>query len=357
MNRMILFPYLVLLLILYSSYACNRTDESPYKEKSKLSYVNISDIPSDKLLKPFRLEKEEEIVLKSGNNIIGEILVLRIKEDKFLVVDPLHSRQCYLFDKDGYLLKKIGEYGEGPGEYHIVLAGCFSGERIFLVENIKVNIYNIKGEFIKSVQKPVRGICTAAYEGPNGSFYAVSFTRYNKEGNTIYHIDRDGNLIKTFSKVEGVPPVFDTFHPQVGLSVDLVNNQIIEFYCFKNEISIFDLDGNILKNIWLTGPFYTAPDFSKAGVRGHKAEKEYRATFSQIYDIFEHSNGYIVFLVNWKEVKRMQKILEFRDTEFNRTGYLELTKDENPLYIYNNRLIFSAYSEYETKLVIKKIIP
>lgn len=359
MNRQKIILYATLVTIFFLFSACGNSNKvkSPYKEKKKFSSVKIADIPHEKLGTHFKLKKVDEIVLKSGTSIIGDILVIKLKDNKILVSDPLHSRQCYLFREDGTLLKKVGRYGEGPAEYQIVLAACFSGDRIFLVENRKVNIYTNGGEFINTLRKPIRGICNGAYEGPNGSFYAVSTNRYNKNKDTIYHLDKDGNLLKTFSELENVPVVFDTFHPQTGLLTDNATNKVFQYFNYTNQLSVFDIDGNKIKTIKMETPFYTAPDFSKSKVEGHKAEKEYRASFTQITNMFKYSDGYVIFYRNWKTIKEGQQLLEFRDFDFKRTGYAFSKTDEKFLTIHNDHLISSKFTESETKLVFMSFVP
>ncbi len=359
MNQAKFIMYTVLATVIILFPACGNKGKSPYKEKRKFSSVNIAEIPIEKLGKRFELKKEKEIVLNSGADMIGQILVLKLKGNKILVSDPIHSRQCYLFHQDGTLSRKVGRFGEGPGEYQMVLSACFSGDRIFFIENRKLNIYDSDGEFLKTLPKPMRGICNGVYEGPNGSIYAASNSRYNKSRDTIYHLDKDGNLLKTFSPLVDVPKVFDVFHPQTVLLPDTGKNQIFQLFNHTNQLFVLDLNGNKKKSIKLDSPFYSAPDFNGANVKESKAEMEYRATFTQISDIFKYPAGYVIIYSNWKKVKEVQKILEFRDFDFKRTGYAEFKSDEgfNFLTMHNDHLITTGYTENETKLIFMSIVP
>jgi hypothetical protein len=359
MNQSKFIWYTVLATVIILFPACGNKGQSPYKEKRKFSSVNIAEIPKEKLGKRFELKKEKEIVLNSGADMIGLILVLKQKGNKILVSDPMHSRQCYLFHEDGTLLRKVGRYGEGPGEYQIVLSACFSGDRIFFIENRKVNIYDSEGEFLKTLPKPMRGICNGVYEGPNGSIYAASTNRYNKSRDTIYHLDKEGNLLKTFSPLAGIPKVFDTFHPQTVLLPDTGKKQIVQLFNHTNQLYVLDLNGNKKKSIKLVSPFYTAPDFADAKVKDSKAAREYRATFTQIVDIFKYSAGYVIVYSNWKKIKEEQKILELRDFDFKRTGYAEFKSREDFKFLtmHNDHLITTDYTENETKLIFMSIVP
>ncbi len=335
----------VLLVVLLLSF-CGPGRDVTYKE------ICHSTVISDKLIK---MEIEKEVVLKTGDDIIGFIMAFQVLEDgKLLVADPIHARQCYLFDNNGKLLKKIGKHGEGPGEYLNLMAACVSKDRIFLIGNIRVNIFTKNGEFIKSNRRPFRGICNGAYAGPEGTIYLLSYNRYNEKNDTIYQLDCNGEIIQTFAPIENVPAVFDTFYPAAGLFVDEL--EIARFCNFKYQVNVYDHYGNNIKNVSFTSPYYRPPDFEKAKVRGHKEEKEYRSTFTQLDGFYKTSFGYISLLSNWKNVNESQNIYELWTKDFERIGYCEhkLTEDEFHLGVYNDRVIFASF-EGETKIIFKKM--
>ena len=336
--------FLIIIFVILSLSFCNRNKDYSYQKVSN-SYGGTD------VLKQLSIEKE--IILDSGTDIIGHIFAFTMIEDNFLIVDSLHSRQCYLFDNNGRLIKKIGKYGEGPGEYLIVLAACYVNDRIILVENHKIKIYKKNGEFLFGKKRPFIGLCNGAYAGSNGNILALSFNRYNIQKDTIFQLDMDGNLIKSFSPVDDVPEVFDTFYPQTGLCIE--KDRLFQIFNFKYELAEFDNNGNKIRDIKLTSPFYTPPDYSRAKVKGHKAEKEYRASFTQVVGFYKHSKGYASLLTNWQSIKEPQNIFEFFNKDFQRIGYFELNKDELPLGVYNDRII-SADFENETKLIFRKII-
>jgi hypothetical protein len=301
------------------------------------------------ILKPLSIEKE--ITLDCGTDIIGHIFAFAMVDDNFLIVDSIHSRQCYLFDSKGKLIKKIGKYGEGPGEYLFVMAACYDRERICLVENHKINLYTKKGEFLTGIRiKPLLGLCNGVYAGPNGTLFVLSFNRYNKQKDTIFQLGMDGSLIKSFSPVDDVPAIFDTFYPQTALCIE--ENRIFQVFNFKYGLTEFDINGNKIRDIKLTSPFYIPPNFAKAKVKGHRAEKKYRASFSQFTGFYRHSNGYVSLLTRWQDVKEARYIYEFFSKDFRRIGYFELKKEESPLGVYNDRII-SADFEAETKLIFR----
>lgn len=333
---------LIAIISIFLFQFCNTEKDVSYE------VISATSIESSKLI---HLKKEKETILDSGTDIIGHIMVFKMMDDNFLVVDTIHSRQSYLFSSNGKLLKKIGRYGEGPGEYLHILAACISKDRIFLIGGRRINIYNKNGEFLKTTMKPFLGICNSAHAGPNGSVFVVSYNRYNTNKDTIYQLEKDGSLKKSFSPLSGIPPVFDTFFPQTGLCIE--DNKVFQFFNFKYEILQVDYDGNIIKKLKISSPFYTPPNFKKANVRGHKAEKEYRATFTQVNGFFNYTNGYASLLTNWKTRKESKNIFEFWSKDFEYRGYCEINSDELPLGIFNDRLLTADF-EGETKIIFWK---
>jgi hypothetical protein len=337
------YGYVLLgLVILLSS--CNGQKEASFKD--------IASMPKE-AGKSFALKIEKEIVLKSSPDIIGFIMVFKIAGENFLIIDPIHARQCYLFDNTGMLKRKVGKYGEGPAEYMNVFAGCVSSDRIFLIGMLKIHIYTIDGEFIKTAKRAFLGICNNAYEGPNGSIYAVSYNRYNTTKDTIYQIDKEGRLVKSFSPIEDIPPVFDTFFPQAGILLE--EKGIFQFFNYKYQVTLLDYNGNKIKDIRLSSPFYTPPDLGDAkAIQGHKAEKEYRSTFTQFCGFYAFSKGYVTLLTNWKNTKESQNIYEFWNKDFERMGFVELSNDELPLGVYNDKIVTADF-EKETKIIFRAI--
>jgi len=317
------------------------------------SYKDISKIDNGEA-KPIHVEKVKQIILKTGDDIIGQIWNLQAYKDKLLVVDTIYSRKCYLFDYEGTLLDKVGRNGEGPGEYLLPRAACISGDRIFVAGVRRINIYTLKGENISTANLPFKSICNGLNAGKNGEIYASSFNRYNKKKNSIFRLDKDCRLIKAFAPIDDIPYVFDTFAPQTVLCI--TRNKIYQVVNFKQEISLFTITGDLIKNINFTSPLYTLPDFARAQkVKGHKEELKFRATFSQVTGIFKIGNGFVTQLTNWKDRKNGQFILEFWDNNFKRKAYFEFSDYERVLAVYNDMLITEFIDEDSTKLSFWKI--
>lgn len=337
----------ILLILFYTG--CENEDGSIKNifVPKKFSYKNLSKLKG-KAGKLINVKKSKEIILDSGEDVIGMIWSLKFVDKMFLVVDLMRSRSCYLFSENGKLLGKIGRIGQGPGEYTFPRAACISGDRIFVQGGYRIIIYKTNGDLIKTMNKPFRGIGNGLYPGPDGSVFALCLSRDNRTKKSIFHLDKNGNMINNFSPYSDVPDIFDTFAPQTGLCLE--NNRIYQFFNFKEEILVFDFAGNKTGSINLSSPFYTKPDFKDAKhVRGHKEEFEYRATFSQIVGMYKFGGGYVTGLANWKDVKNSQYILQFWDKDFKKLGYVDFDAG-TILAVHNDMLITANLDEETTKL-------
>jgi hypothetical protein len=316
----------VLLTLCFLFIFTNCGEHGSYKELDKPGNLFI------------KIVKAKEIVLDTGEDIIGFAMDIKILDNNILVVDPIYSKKCFYFDHKGKLLFKLGLQGEGPGEVPIINSACISGDRIFVFGTRRLIICNKQnGREIKTMKKPFRSICNGVFPGSDGTIFALSYNRYNKNRDTIYHLDKNGTLINSFSKAEDVPKVFDTYFPQTSLFVD--KDIVYQCFNFKYEISMFNYNGRMLDTIKLNSRLYTKPNLRKAKYVKRREEKEFRATFTQFSGIFQHPKGFITVLTNWKDIKTSQVILEFWSKEFTKIGSCEFDKSKDIVHYQDNMML------------------
>ncbi len=144
-------------------------------------------------------------------------------------------------------------------------------------------------------------------------------------------------------------------------------------YCNSNEVSYQDLsavkNGSvkplvIKKNKEITldsgedivGRYLTVDFKAAKTVKGHREEREYRASFTQLHGVFKHSRGYLFLLQNWKSVKAPQSLFEMRDNDFKLIGYCELSSEQFPVGVINDKLVTGRLDEDATRFVFWDII-
>jgi hypothetical protein len=150
---------LLFLSILVSCTASSRRwDTSPIARNEKLYVVNIDNAPREDFinLSSF-LQDVETIILETNDNcIIGEVNTIRVLDDYIVVMDSEITETVLVFDKEGRFLHRIGQIGQGPGEYIDITDSSidFEKKEIYLIDfpTNMVHKYDIiSGKFINSI--------------------------------------------------------------------------------------------------------------------------------------------------------------------------------------------------------------
>jgi len=127
-------------------------------DKSQETIIKIdleSNIKNTKNISISKLNAELTYVpLESESITINTITKCDINNDLVLVSD--NNRQCFLFDREGKLLTKVGQKGKGPGEY-ITISSVnigFDG-KIYIHSMAEIYVYALEGEFIRKFKPEV----------------------------------------------------------------------------------------------------------------------------------------------------------------------------------------------------------
>jgi len=147
--------YVVLLLLLCSFSFSNRWNQEqqevkfPYtvsleREISRVRPTDLSEVGGQITYIPFET---------SDKCLIGDIryrkTIWAFSNTHIALFD---RREVFLFDLSGKFIRKIGQIGQGPGEYNFVAGLCFSldGKKIFLVETRRIHEYTTEGKFVRT---------------------------------------------------------------------------------------------------------------------------------------------------------------------------------------------------------------
>jgi len=147
---------LILIINLYSLASCQNNENNDNKSSVKEININVDEKKTVNLsefirdYKYIKLETNEKC-------IIGSIDKVEIKSDKIYILDTYKSKSLYVFNINGNFLYKIGQIGNGPGEF--ISPGDFSikDNLIYLldVEQKKMINYNIDGRYIKETYSKI----------------------------------------------------------------------------------------------------------------------------------------------------------------------------------------------------------
>lgn len=133
---------------------------------------------------------------RTNTSLIGSPRKVMVNETNIYVLDPLTSRQVFVFNKDGTFKSLLGKSGQGPGTYNIpwdiYLDANDKTIEVLDGENMKINIYySANGKYVKSIPLPHPSPAFAKI-GQNYALYG------HNEPNHLSIINKRGEILKTY---------------------------------------------------------------------------------------------------------------------------------------------------------------
>jgi len=197
-----LFHRCIIVLIIISFSSCSFNKET----QGDVLYIKISDTKEGtQLYASDFISSIEYVALETLSQcLIGESFEVSISENYILVFN-LNETQCLLFSREGKFIRKIGQKGNGPGEYY----GSFDIKidentgMIFLMGLYEIYSYRITGEFIKKfdlrelfVTAGISGIyCSMHWKD---DLFCANVYNTGKESYRFIIFSSDGEIVKLF---------------------------------------------------------------------------------------------------------------------------------------------------------------
>lgn len=276
---------------------------------------NIITIDSN--LKPKTLKINDlDIVLKISDQHLPDQIFDR---PCFITVDPKHNiyisenreSKIRTFQHDGSFIKNIGHKGKGPGEFWGAPFLRIIDSTLFILDSRmnRLNYFSSKGIFINSFDFiPQIKINTPNFAMINKDQFAVSY--FDHESGTLMHIYNSmGHKVFSFGKIIDqldLTPTTEHVISNFGHGFLQVHNNTIylsRFYPY--EISVFSLDGKILKQIRRNDNFLSPPVIE---VNGESTRYHAPSTISffqvtdkyifQAMSLMGEENGYMLDILN-----------------------------------------------------------
>lgn len=153
-----LFKAIFLLSLSITLYSCKNNIKHNNSSQNSYYHVNIDSLEMREIytsnifgsVKPIILETKEEC-------IIGSIDKFYANDKYIFILDFIYAKSLFIFDKEGTFVRKIGCFGNGPGEYSSIYDFTISEKDkvIYLLDANKGKIltYNYEtGQFIKDLK-------------------------------------------------------------------------------------------------------------------------------------------------------------------------------------------------------------
>lgn len=147
----ILFCFCAVFIII--NYSCNNIPDNIHS-KFPVEEIDIS-IKKGTSYSGDLIQITEIIKLSEDKDLpIGSIDKITIANNRIFILDRTYAKHLFVYDRGGILLFKIGNTGNGPGEYYRSPQDFYINEKnkeieVFEAESRKIVIYNWDGFFLK----------------------------------------------------------------------------------------------------------------------------------------------------------------------------------------------------------------
>lgn len=183
----------------YQSAQADRIINIPNNKKN----VELQDVFTD--FRVVELENNEKCML-------SKVRKIQYTDSMLYIWDQNASPSIFAFHRDGKFYKKIGECGNGRGEYQNIVDFTVDErkKKIYILSELStIVIYNTEGEFIKSKRLSKKSFFRNVLKVNDGFIFATNHLRLkeNEEETLLYFFDE--NLKFTDRKLEVLPePMF-----------------------------------------------------------------------------------------------------------------------------------------------------
>ncbi len=191
------------LSMLVSCSFFGKRERSPAAGNENLYVVNIDETPKEEFINLSTFFQDVETVILETNEecLIGEVSTIRVLDDFIVVTDADNTESVFVFDREGRFLHRVGQMGQGPGEYQGVSGSAidFEKKEIYLLDNSsdKVLQYDIaSGKFINSIGISQDGFSSYYIHYDDGKIYTGSIPNSKRD---------DSFLLQEFDAKTGRP--------------------------------------------------------------------------------------------------------------------------------------------------------
>ena len=150
--------YIIILLSFCLFMSCRPDGQEQMVDRSFISITYDSGRELEELPLSELVESLEVVQLENGEDALVAPRPVNVTEN-YIGVYPLSQEAYRLFSKEGKYIGKVGDCGQGPGEYTNVYQGWISEKfgLIYLVPNNanKIMAYDLKGNYLEKRSIPL----------------------------------------------------------------------------------------------------------------------------------------------------------------------------------------------------------
>lgn len=206
----------------------------------------------------YELIEHKEIFLRTNNDeLIGSIFDMEITKDGNIFLCDYDNHLIWVFSKDGEYLYKIGNKGQGPGEFLRPISISIECDTVFVLDegNQRVSLFSKTGKFLKAIPVSNAGMINGIEVSPNCEKYVISESLGIKNL-TFFSIE--GKVLSTFNiQPTGIMMPVKLYGGNISSTQ---TNKILCSNIRKYETVLLNWKGDTLQTFKAEPPGYRNPD-------------------------------------------------------------------------------------------------
>ena len=140
--------------------------------------------------------------LESGDSILfkGSGSTIHLADDDIFLLDA-SQRTIFRFGRDGKFKNKIFRNGQGPEEYNVLFNMALFDNKVYALDNTKIQLYDYEGNYLKTV--PLKNDGRQIAVTKDGTIAVASnyiqpyqLTVYHPDGTVFEYLPSNKNLLK-----------------------------------------------------------------------------------------------------------------------------------------------------------------
>lgn len=271
--------YFSLIILLLYSTSCIKNDKaendtySQYKVEKRVYDISKSILLENKdaiqIKKIIKLSVDSKVPLGCVDKLI-------IAEDRVFILDRTFSRYLFIYDSNGILLAKIGDKGQGPGEYFDGPKDFYIDDKnkqitVFESQSKMINTYDWNGNIINNRRLANSWPYSFAKKD---SFYYFAYKTIDKNSYLLQVEDENENVYEKYKKLNKKRDVvkdncFYVTAQQVYFVEDYNNDVVVLKDGNIHKFLSFDFGENSISKDFLSE--HKGKEFIKNALSNHKA--------------------------------------------------------------------------------------
>lgn len=214
-------------------------------------------------------------------------------QNKKIIISDQKENCIIITNYDGVLLKRIGQSGEGPGDFNGPSnLAVFENGKIAVIEgmNRRLQIFNNEGKYLNIIRlfKTYKS-CVIN----RNAIYAAPYLRLDSSDKIIDVLNYQGEVVNSFGEPEIIGTKLDGILNMT--SICFGKGYIYSGFCFLPKIRKYNTDGKLIFSKEIDDKIFAEYGTYNVNNIG-KSNRNEKVSYKPIFNVFKYYNEYIYSL-------------------------------------------------------------